>query len=218
MAKVAPSILASDFANVGRDVGKLEAWGAAMVHCDVMDGVFVPNITFGPQLVKAIKPYTSLPLDVHLMIVQPERHIEAFAKAGADSITVHQEATPHLHRALALIKENGAKAGVALNPSTNIATIENILDMVDMVLIMTVNPGYGGQPFIPAMYGKVAALKRMIIGAGYHIDIQVDGGVVPENAAELVRAGVDVLVAGTSVFRAEDPGAAVRVMSLDGGD
>jgi len=213
MAKVAPSILAADFANMGRDVRKLEEWGASMVHCDVMDGVFVPNMSIGPQLIKAIKPYTRLPLDVHLMIVQPERHIGLFASAGADRITIHQEATPHLHRALALIKENGAKTGIALNPSTNIATIENVLDMLDMVLIMTVNPGYGGQNFIHAMYDKVAALKRLIIGSGCNIDIQVDGGVGPDNAAALVRAGVDVLVAGTSVFGADDPEAAIRLMS-----
>jgi len=148
------------------------------------------------------------------MITQPERHIGLFAKAGADSITVHQEATPHIHRALALIREHGLRTGLALNPSTNIATIENVLDMVDMVLIMTVNPGYGGQSFIPAMFDKVAALKRMIVDSGCHIDIQVDGGVGPDNAAALVRAGVDVLVAGTSVFGAEDPEAAVRVMSV----
>jgi len=215
MAKVAPSILAADFANLGRDVGKLKAWGASMVHCDVMDGFFVPNMSIGPQIVKAIKPYTSLPLDVHLMIVQPERHIEQFVKAGADCITIHQEATPHLHRALALIKENGARTGVALNPSTNIATIENVLDMIDMVLIMTVNPGFGGQAFIPAMYDKITALKRMINSAGYHIDIQVDGGVGPDNAAALVSAGADVLVAGTSVFGAEDPEAVVRAMQAE---
>jgi len=212
MAKVAPSILAADFANMGKDVGKLESWGASMVHCDVMDGVFVPNMSLGPQLIKAIRPYTSLPLDVHLMIVKPERHIEPFAKAGADSITVHQEATPHLHRALALIRENGAKTGVALNPSTNIATIENVLDMIDMVLIMTVNPGYGGQSFIPAMFTKLAALRRMINQSGCNISIQVDGGVGPDNAAALARAGVDILVAGTSIFAAEDPEAVVRVM------
>ena len=212
MAKVASSILAADFASMGRDVGRLEEWGASMVHCDVMDGVFVPNLSIGPQLVKAIRPYTRLPLDVHLMIVQPERHIGLFTKAGADRITIHQEATPHLHRALALIREHGAKTGVALNPSTNIATIENVLDMLDMVLIMTVDPGYGGQAFIPAMYEKVAALKRMIVGSGYQIDIQVDGGVGPDNAAALVRAGVDVLVAGTSVFGADDPEAAIRLM------
>jgi len=198
---------------MGRDVGNLESWGASLVHCDVMDGVFVPNMSLGPAFVSAIKPYTKLPLDVHLMIVQPERHIGLFAKAGADSITVHQEATPHLHRALAIIKENGVKTGVALNPSTNIAAIEDVLDMIDMVLIMTVNPGYGGQKFIPAMFNKVAAMKRMIENAGMRIPIQVDGGVGPDNAAELCRAGVDILVAGTSVFGSDDPKKAIQTMT-----
>ena len=212
MTKIAPSILSADFANMGRDVGKLEEWGASMVHCDVMDGVFVPNMSFGPQMIKAIKPYTNLPLDVHLMITQPEKYIGAFAAAGADIITVHQEATPHLHRALSMIKESGAKSGVALNPSTNIATIENLLSIVDMVVIMTVNPGYGGQSFISSMLEKITAMKKMITDAGLQIDVQVDGGVSKDNAAILSRAGADVFVAGSAVYGAEDPSAALRFL------
>lgn len=205
MVKIAPSILAADFANLGRDVEKLEAWGASYVHCDVMDGIFVPNMSLGPGLIKAIRPYTSLPLDVHLMITQPERYIENFALAGADSITVHQEATPHLHRALSLIKESGVKTGVALNPSTSISSIENVLDMVDMVLIMTINPGFGGQALIPAMIDKAASMKKMIEQSGLHIEIQVDGGVYLNNAAALAHAGVDILVAGSAIFESSNP-------------
>lgn len=209
MAKVAPSILSADFANMGRDVGKLEAWGASYVHCDVMDGIFVPNISMGPNLIKAVKPYTKLPVDAHLMITQPERYVELFARAGADIITVHRESTPHLHRAFMLIKENGAKAGVALNPATGVAAVENVLDIIDMVLIMTVNPGFGGQSLIPAMIDKVAAMKKMIEQAGLPIKIQVDGGVCAENAPALVRAGADILVAGSAVFGAENPQKAI---------
>ena len=210
MAKVAPSILAADFANLGRDVGMLEQWGASMVHCDVMDGVFVPNLSIGPQHIKAMRPYTKLPMDVHLMITQPERYVELFAHAGADSITVHQEATPHLHRALALIKGCGLKTGVALNPSTSISAIESVMDMIDMVLIMTIDPGYGGQQLIPAMIDKVESMKRMIVRTGSKMEIQVDGGVHALNAPALVRAGVDILVAGTAIFGSDDPHLVVR--------
>jgi len=210
MAIVAPSILASDFANISQSVSKLETWGASYVHCDVMDGVFVPAVTFGAQFISAIKPYTTLPMDVHLMITQPERHVEVFAKAGADIITVHQEATTHLHRTLQLIKDMGIKTGVALNPATSIATIENVLDMIDMVLLMTVNPGLGGQEFIPAMLNKVCMMKKMITNSGLSIDIQIDGGVTIGNAGSVVKAGADILVAGTTVFKADDPQKAIR--------
>ena len=209
MAKVAPSILAADFANMGRDVGKLEAWGASLVHCDVMDGYFVPNMSIGPHMIKAIKPYTNLTLDIHLMITQPERYVLDFVRAGADSITVHQEATPHLHRALSLIKENGVKAGVALNPSTSIASVENVLYMLDMVLIMTINPGYERQQLIPSMIDKVASMKELIDHRGLNIAIQVDGGVNPGNATALISAGADILVAGGAIFGADDPCKAV---------
>lgn len=209
MVKVAPSILSADFANMGRDIGMLEKWGAAYVHCDIMDGVFVPNMSFGPQLIKAIKKYTSLPLDVHLMITQPERYVEMFAKAGADIITVHQEATTHLQRTLNLISDCGAKVGVALNPATSISSLENVLSDIDMVLIMTVNPGYGGQSLIPATIKKIAAMKNMIEKSGKHIEIEVDGGIYPDNAQELISAGADIIVAGSAVFGSTDPHKAV---------
>jgi ribulose-phosphate 3-epimerase len=210
MVKVAPSILSADFASMGTDVAKLSAWGASLVHCDVMDGVFVPNMSFGPQMIRAIKAYTALPLDVHLMIAQPERYVEVFALAGADIIIVHQEATAHLHHTVKMIREHGVMAGVALNPATSLSFIENMLDDLDMVLVMTVNPGYGGQTFIPAMFRKIAALKQMIAGSGAHIEIEVDGGVMEDNAADIIRAGADILVAGNAIFTANDPGKALR--------
>lgn len=209
MTKVAPSILSADFANMGRDIEMLEKWGASYVHCDIMDGVFVPNMSFGPQLIKAIKKYTSLPLDVHLMITQPERYVEMFANAGADIITVHQEATMHLQRTLKLISDCGAKVGVALNPATSISSLENVLGDIDMVLIMTVNPGYGGQSLIPATINKIAAMKSMIEKSGKHIEIEVDGGIYPNNAQELISAGADIIVAGSAVFGSDDPQKAV---------
>ena len=210
MAKVAPSILSADFANMGRDVAKLEAWGASLVHCDVMDGIFVPNMSFGPQMVSAIKGYTSLPLDVHLMILQPERYIETFVRAGADIVTVHQEATTHLHRAVKMISENGAKAGVALNPATSISVLENMLDDIEMVLMMTVNPGFGGQSLIPAIIGKIARMKSMIEASGRYIEIEVDGGITETSAAEVTNAGADILVAGSAIFDADNPGEALH--------
>lgn len=209
MTKVAPSILSADFANMGRDIEMLEKWGASYVHCDIMDGVFVPNMSFGPQLIKAIKKYTNLPLDVHLMITQPERYVEMFANAGADIITVHQEATMHLQRTLKLISDCGAKVGVALNPATSISSLENVLGDIDMVLIMTVNPGYGGQSLIPATINKIAAMKSMIEKSGKHIEIEVDGGIYPNNAQELISAGADIIVAGSAVFGSDDPQKAV---------
>lgn len=205
MAIVAPSILSADFANMGRDMAMLESWGASLVHCDVMDGMFVPNMSFGPQMIRAIKGYTALPLDVHLMIAQPERYVEMFVQAGADIITVHQEATLHLHRTLTRIKDCGAKAGVAMNPATSISTLENVLDDIDMILVMLVNPGYGGQSLIPAMIDKVAAMKRMIENTGHKIEIEVDGGVDANNAPKLIQAGADILVVGSAVFGADNP-------------
>lgn len=210
MAKVAPSILSADFANMGPAVAKLEDWGASLVHCDVMDGIFVPNMSFGSQMIGAIKAYTTLPLDVHLMITQPEHYVELFAHAGADRITVHHEATLNLHRTLSLIKECGVKTGVALNPDTSIRSIKDVLDIIDIVLIMTVNPGYGGQSLIPAMLGKIAEMKNMIEASGRHIEVEADGGVSADNATALVHAGADILVAGTAVFQAKDPEKTIR--------
>ena len=210
MVKISPSILAADFANLGRDVLKLKSWGASFVHCDVMDGVFVPNITFGPQMIKSIKPYANLPLDVHLMIIGPERHIESFVEAGADCITVHQEAVKDPRGTLRMIKETGIKAGVALRPETDIKTLENVLDIADIILIMTVNPGFGGQALIPAMIDKVAALKKIIDNESRKVEISVDGGVTANNASSLVRAGAGILVAGTTVFKAVDPKGTIR--------
>lgn len=213
MIKVAPSILSADFANMGNDIAKLKPWGASLVHCDVMDGAFVPNMSFGAQMVKAIREYTSLPLDVHLMINKPECFIEDFAKTGADIITIHQEACVHLHRTIKLITSCGIKVGVALNPATSISTLENIIDDIDMVLIMTVNPGFGGQVFIPSMLKKITVLKDMIKQSGRNIEIEIDGGVTVENAASIENAGADILVAGSAVFNADDPKEAIRRIS-----
>ncbi|MBL1226821.1 ribulose-phosphate 3-epimerase [Enterococcus sp. BWR-S5] len=203
--KIAPSILSADFANLARDIQLVEKLGADYIHVDVMDGQFVPNITLGPNIVSAIRPVTKLPLDVHLMIEQPENFIEAFAKAGADIITVHQEATPHIHRAMQMIKAAGVKAGVVINPGTPLAAIEEVLDLADLVLIMTVNPGFGGQSFIESQLEKIAQLKTLREEKGYTYEIEVDGGIVPETAAKCKEAGADVFVAGSYIYNSEDP-------------
>lgn len=203
--KIAPSILSADFANLARDIQLVEKLGADYIHVDVMDGQFVPNITLGPNIVSAIRPVTKLPLDVHLMIEQPENFIAAFAKAGADIITVHQEATPHIHRAMQMIKAAGVKAGVVINPGTPLAAIEEVLDLADLVLIMTVNPGFGGQSFIESQLDKIAQLKTLREEKGYTYEIEVDGGIVPETAAKCKEAGADVFVAGSYIYNSEDP-------------
>ena len=199
--KIAASILSADFARLGEQVKEAEAGGADWIHVDVMDGHFVPNMTVGPPIVAALRPITDLPLDVHLMIEQPDRLIPEFARAGADCITVHVETCPHLHRTLQLIKELGAKAGVTLNPGTPLSTLGEVLTEVDLVLIMSVNPGFGGQSYIPASTDKIARLRRMLDERGLaEVEVQVDGGVKSHNIAEVVAAGASVLVVGSAIF------------------
>ncbi len=198
--KLAPSILSADFARLGEQVREAEAAGAEWLHVDVMDGHFVPNITIGPLIVAAIKPITSLPLDVHLMIENPERYLADFAKAGADIITVQVETCPHLHRTVQQIKELGIQAGVTLNPATSLDTLTEILPYVDLTLIMSVNPGFGGQSYIPTSTAKIMKLRKMLDDIGSSAELEVDGGVKAENAAEVARAGATVLVAGSAVF------------------
>lgn len=203
--KIAPSILSADFSNLQRDIELVEKGGADYIHVDVMDGQFVPNITFGPNIVQAIRPITKLPLDVHLMIVDPERYIPAFAKAGADIITVHVEATPHIHRALQMMKDLGVKSGVVINPGTPITMIKHVLPIADQVLVMTVNPGFGGQSFIEETVEKIAELSELREQNNWHYSIEVDGGIVPETAQICQKAGADVFVAGSYIYNSEDP-------------
>ncbi len=198
--KLAPSILSADFASLGSVARETEAAGADYVHIDVMDGRFVPPLTIGPLVVEAFRKHTTLPLDVHLMIVEPERLIPDFVSAGADKITVHQEAVPHLHRVVQQIKGLGATAGVALNPSTPASTIEEILPDVDLVLAMTVNPGYGGQAFITHVLPKVRQIRQMIDTAGLDTELEVDGGIKPDNVGTLIEAGASVIVAGSAIY------------------
>jgi ribulose-phosphate 3-epimerase len=203
--QIAPSILAADFANLQKEVEMLNASAADYIHVDVMDGVFVPNISFGIPVTEAIHRHATKPLDVHLMIVNPELYLEAFVKVGASILTVHVEACTHLHRTLQEIKRLGIRAGVALNPHTPIETLSEVLEDVDLVCVMSVNPGFGGQKFIEHSYAKVANLKEMILKKGSSTQIEVDGGVTDQNAKGLVEAGADVLVAGSFVFNAPDP-------------
>ncbi|MDO6737660.1 ribulose-phosphate 3-epimerase [Wenyingzhuangia sp. 2_MG-2023] len=207
---VAPSVLAADFANIQRDVEMINNSEADWFHIDIMDGVFVPNISFGMPVMKAIKKYATKPMDVHLMIVDPDRYIKTFKDCGADILTVHYEACTHLHRTIQAIKAEGMQAGVALNPHTPISVLEDIIQDLDLVCIMSVNPGFGGQSFIENTYTKVQQLKNLIIFKGCATKIEIDGGVTDKNANNLVEVGADVLVAGSYVFGAEDPIATVK--------
>lgn len=212
MIKIAPSILSADFARLGAEVTAVDRAGADYIHIDVMDGHFVPNISIGPLVVEAVRPVTGKPLDVHLMIENPDLYIPEFARAGADIITVHQEAVPHLHRTVQLIHSLGKKAGVSLNPATPVETLDVILDDLDLVLVMSVNPGFGGQSFIPAALGKIRALRRRIETRGLQTELQVDGGVKIDNIGEVVAAGADVLVAGSAVFHSADYAATLQAL------
>ena len=204
MVKIAPSILSADFSRLGEEVKAVEEAGADWIHVDVMDGRFVPNITIGPLVVESLRKVTKLPLDVHLMIENADQYIEDFANAGADIISVHAEACPHLHRTIQSIKENGAKAGVVLNPATTLFALDEIIEQVDMVLLMSVNPGFGGQTFIGSVLSKIELLCNTLNESGVELDIEVDGGIKPDNAATIKQAGANVLVAGSAIFGSDD--------------
>ena len=213
--KIAPSLLAADFARLGEEVAAVEAAGADWLHLDIMDGHFVPNISYGPAVLKALRKHTRMPFDVHLMIAPVDPFLSAFAEAGAQRISLHPEAGPHLHRSLQTIRALGCSPGVVLNPATPVSAVEHVMDMLDLILVMTVNPGFGGQSFIRGQLPKIAALRRMIEASGREIALQVDGGVTAETAPLCIEAGADVLVAGTAVFGAPDYAAAMAALRGD---
>jgi ribulose-phosphate 3-epimerase len=209
---IAPSMLSSDFARLGEEAAAIEKAGGDWLHIDVMDGRFVPNLTLGPPIVKALRRVSKLPLDVHLMIVEPEKYVEAFAEAGADTITIHVEACTHLHRTLGHIRSLGKRAGVTMNPSTSEETIRYVMGVVDLVLVMSVNPGFGGQSFIREVLPKVSAIRKMIDASGRAIDLEIDGGITKETAPEAIAAGANVLVAGNAVFNTKDYAGAIAAL------
>ena len=208
--QLAPSILSADFSRLGEEIRSVDESGAHLIHCDVMDGHYVPNLTIGPLVVKAIRPVTELPLDVHLMVTNPDELVPAFVAAGADRITVHVEACVHLHRSLHAIREAGVRPGVALNPATPLSSIEEVLDEIDLLLIMSVNPGFGGQKFIPGALERLRRARALREARGLEFDLQVDGGVGADNVAEVAEAGADIVVAGSAVFDGVDAAAATR--------
>jgi ribulose-phosphate 3-epimerase len=209
---IAPSLLAANFAKLGEELAAVEAAGADWLHLDVMDGHFVPNITFGPLVVKALRPLTNMPLDVHLMIAPADPYIAAFAEAGADHISVHPESGPHLHRTLQAIRGLGKKSGVVLNPATPVESIAHVMDLIDLIMVMTVNPGFGGQAFISSQLTKIASLRRLIDETGRDIVLQIDGGITAKTAPSVLAAGATCLIAGTAVFGAPDYAAAIAAI------
>jgi ribulose-phosphate 3-epimerase len=210
--RIAPSILSADFARLGDEIAWCEAGGADWIHVDVMDGRFVPNLTFGTKVIETVRGLTSLPIDVHLMVVEPERYFEDFAKAGASVLTIHPEVSPHLHRQLARIRELGCLAGASLNPSTPLEMVREILDVLDLLLIMSVNPGFGGQAFIPSSVDKIRRARMMLDGAGSRAVLEVDGGIDRETIVQVWRAGADTFVAGNAIFSAPDPRAEIGIL------